>query len=229
MSLQRIVLLAGLAAALCPALAQPALGRDAADRMGCATVVVGLFRGYVNTIDVTLPTGTDPQVAARCITRLQQHSGWQFDTPRLSNEGGVSASANAVGMHAARFDDLSQVAAILLALDARERVIIIFLNVDSGVDGEGHLENQYISGLWRQVRGLRYYDITVKQQGFETVADLVSTGEAEPAPTKAPDKTGTPWEMLVLASLLMGAVAYFATRAVVLSRQAAKSKRRRRR
>jgi hypothetical protein len=229
MSLQRIVLLAGLAAALCPALAQPAVGRDAADRTGCATVVVGLFRGYVNTIDVTLPTGTDPQVAGRCITRLQQHSDWQFDTPRLSTEGGVSASANAVGLHAARFDDLSQVAAILLALDTRERVIIIFLDVDAGVDGEADFENQYISGQWRQVRGLRVYDITVKQQGFETIADLISTGQAEPVRTNAPDTTGTPWELLVLASLLVGAVAYFATRAMVLAKQAAGLTHRRRR
>ncbi len=218
MSLQRIVLLAIAAQAVTAGLAQPAAEPDGAAGSDCATVVVQLYRGLVNSIDVALPAGTDPQVAPRCIERIQQYSGWQFDTPIVNLRDGVGAKANAVGSHPVTFVDLSPIAAIVLAMDARDRVLITFLPVESTGDGEGSFENEFVRMQWRQLGGLRYYDVVVKDNSFESVADILS--EDRRARARETRDTGghLPLGLLLLASLLIGAVAYFVSRAVMLSR-----------
>lgn len=221
MSLQRIVLLAMAAQAVSAALAQPAPEPEAAAGSDCATVVVQLYRGLVNSIDVALPAGTDPQVASVCIERIQQYSGWQFDTPIVNLRDGVGAKANAVGSHPVTFGDLSPIAAMVLAMDARDRVLITFLPVENTTDGEGSFENRFVRIQWRQLGGLRYYDVAVKDQTFESVADLLSE-DSRPRAREQGDAGGQlPWGLLFLASLLVGAVAYFVSRAVMLSRAAA--------
>ena len=68
---------------------------------------------------------------------------------------------------------------------------------------------------------MRYYDVAVKDQSFESVADLLSD-DRRPRAREQRDTGGQlPWGLLFLASVLVGAVAYYVSRAVMLSRAAA--------
>lgn len=218
MSLQRIALLVTALAVGSMAAPQPGQSTEPDAAASCATVVVQLYRGLVNAIDVDLPAGSDPRVAAESISRIEQHCGWQFDTPVTRQDGLPGARANAAGMYAVSFADLRQVAGILLALDTRDRVVIMFMPVEVGPDTGGTLGNRFVDILWRQSGGVRYYDITVKDQGFSSVEDLLTDDSAPRAPQKGDAPGRTPWGLLLLASLLVGAVAFFVSRAVILAR-----------
>ena len=216
MNLQRILLLALGMWVMGAAAAQPV---ETPDIPGCATVVVQLYRGLVNSIDVALPAGSDAAVAADAIAGLDQHCGWRFDTPVTKGDGRPGARANAAGMYAANFADLSQVAGILLALDVPDRVMVMFLPVEIGAETGDVFDNRFLSVQWRQAGGLRYYDITVKDRGFRTAEEALAVEAPGRSSDRADGAVRLPWVLLLLASLLIGAVAYFVTRMVMLSRE----------
>ncbi len=208
MALQRILLVTGLGLLLCTiAAAQPVVSAGAQSETEHAAVVVSMYRDYVGSVNVTLPPGEGDHEARQALQRVSNQTGWQLDTPVIKHHGYTSIQANVFGLTPVKLGGLELVAPLIMALADHPRVVVVFIGVSSG-DGGGRFENTYITADWLQSGGICSYQITIKDNGFETIAELT---EPEPAQTPAGDEVGRaswPWLLLVIGSAALGVFIY---------------------
>ena len=188
-----------------------------------AVVVTGTATGWTE-ISVSYPGAVSAFQAAQDLAVLGRTGGWSAGAPTVTRgEQDTQAAARVIrGGSSER-----AVWAAVWALRRYSRVTFAAL-APHVASGAGKLDNRFVNAVWSGGGGMWSCDVTVKDRGFRSVAEMTAeapaaAGQASGAaaaarqPSPPPARRGADWRMLVIGvvAVFAGLVAYMlAARAV---------------